>query len=495
VKEIVTPFKVGLLVIGGLVAFVWMFGQVREGIDDDKIGYRVYAIFDDVGGLAEKSRVTIAGINIGQIKKIELDGTRAKVWLQVTTVLKSDARIAKRTASLLGEYFLQLTPGYLGKDLADGDEIKFVDYDTAPADLMNDLKGISKNIIDITQSLRNVLGGQDGQQRLARILESFERVSVDLRDAVGRNAKKFDLVVDNVIEVTKGAKMFTADFRRGAKTILGDTQKIVRSVRDIIGDNKENVQSGFAGVKGALSSLQNALAKLDGTLVHTQSIAKKIDSGDGTLGQLVNDGRLAKNVNALVEESGNFVKQITRLQTIVGMRTDVYANRGTVRNALELRLQPKPDKYYTLSLIDDPRGRTRYRETVTNTSDSNLDPVIRESETVTEDRFRLTLQFAKRFWFATGRIGIIENSGGVGLDTHMLNETLELSTDLFAFDSNLNPRMRLWATYNFFSHLYVNGGIDEVFNNELRDVFIGFGLRFNDKDLKAILTAAPVPSL
>ena len=62
-------------------------------------------------------------------------------------------------------------------------------------------------------------------------------------------------------------------------------------------------------------------------------------------------------MNDIVEESGQFIKKITRLQTIVGMRSDYYADRGTVRNALELRLQP-PDKYYSLQLVDEPRGDT-----------------------------------------------------------------------------------------------------------------------------------------
>ncbi len=493
-KSIITPFKVGLLVFTSFAAMIWMFGQVKEGMDDDKAGYRVYAIFDDVGGLAEKSRVTIAGIAVGQIETIELEGDKAKVWIRMTVPLKTDARVAKRQASLLGEYFLQVTTGYLGESLGDGDQIQHVDYDVAPAELMKDLKGISKNVVVITESLKNVIGSDTGQQRLANILESFEGVSTELRRAVGDNSKKFDVVVDNVVAITSDARGFTGEFRAHSKDILLDARAVVRNVKDIIGDNQENVQSGFEGIKGAVSRLQTALDKLDGTLQSAQSIAHKIDEGDGTLGQLVNDDRMAKNVNALLEESGHFVRQITRLQTVVGMRSDVYAKRGTVRNAFELRLKPKPDKYYLLSLIDDPRGRTRFRETVTNTSDSELDPVIRESQTVTEDRFRISLQFAKTFWFATGRIGIVENSGGLGLDAHLLDGHLEISTDLFAFDANINPRQRLWATYNFFSHLYIAGGVDEVWNPELRDAFLGFGIRFNDEDLKAILTATPTPS-
>ena len=494
-KEIVTPFKVGVVVLASLAAFIWMFGQIREGIEDDKSGYRVYAIFTDVGGLAEKSRVTIAGINIGQIDKIELVGDKAKVWLRVKTPLRTDARIAKRQASLLGEYFLQLTPGYTGDVLKDGDEIKFIDYDTAPAALINDLKGIAQNVVEITESLKRVLAGEKGEQKLIGILENFEAVAQDIRRTIGQNSAKFDVVVDNVVAITGEARGFTGEFRRDAKLILRDARSVVATVRSIVGENTANVQQGFEGIKGAVSRLHTALEKLDSALTSAGSIARKIDEGDGTIGQLVNDGRLATNVNALVEESGSFVRRITRLQTIVAMRSDYYSGRGTVRNAFELRLQPKPDKYYSLSLVDDPRGRTRFRETVTNSSNSDNDPVVREQETVTEDRFRLSLQFAKRFLFLTGRIGIIENSGGLGLDFYLLKDALEVSTDIFAFDANVNPRQRFWATYNFFSHLYIAAGIDEAWNRELRDVFVGLGLRFNDDDLKAILTTAPTPSL
>ena len=131
---------------------------------------------------------------------------------------------------------------------------------------------------------------------------------------------------------------------------------------------------------------------------------------------------------------------------------------------------------------------------MTNSSASDQDPLVREQYTLTEDRFRLSLQYAKRYRFATGRIGIIENSGGLGLDFHMLNDTLAMSADIFAFDANVNPRMRLWSNYNFFSHLYIGAGVDEIWNSELRDIFVGFGLRFTDDDLKTIITTAPTPS-
>ena len=185
------------------------------------------------------------GINVGRIETIELAGDKARVWIRLQTPLKSDARIAKRQASLLGEYYLKLTPGYTGTPLNDGDEIKFIDYDTPPAALMNDLSGIARNVVDITESLKRALGGQEGEQRLISIIKNFEGVAQDIRNAVSGNNEKFDAVVDNVVAVTGEARQFTAEFRQNARQILGDAKYVVRSVRAIVGENTANVQEGF----------------------------------------------------------------------------------------------------------------------------------------------------------------------------------------------------------------------------------------------------------
>lgn len=490
-KQIITPFKVGVVVLGALAAFIYMFGAVREGIDEGGAGYRVYADFRDVTGLVAKSRVVIAGVNVGEIDRIELIGNRARVWIRVNTPLRSDATVAKRQASLLGEYYLELTPGALGEPLEDGDELKIVIYDTSPADLLNEIQVIAGNVREITESLKQVVSTKEGEQKLAQILDNVTEMTATVNRLVNDNAPKIDMLVDHVVRTSEEAEAFAREFRVDARHILADARAVAEEVRSIVGRSKGDVREGFEGIKGAVVRLQDALDKMDETLVHTKSIAAKIDHGQGTLGRLVNDDRLVESVNELVDETGRFVKQITRLQTVVGLRSEYYLGAGAVKNYFSLRLQPKPDKYYLFQLIDDPRGRTQVTETVLTTSESGRDPVIREVETVTEDRFRFSLQFAKRFYFVTGRIGIIENTGGLGVDLHLLDDDLELSADVFAFDENVNPRVKVWASYTFFTHLYIAAGIDDVWNEDLTDFFVGAAIRFNDEDLKALFTTAP----
>ena len=195
----------------------------------------------------------------------------------------------------------------------------------------------------------------------------------------------------------------------------------------------------------------------------------------------------------LFEESGRFIRRLTQLQFWVSMRSEYYLSRAVSKTYFSVKLQPRPDKYYLLQLIDSPQGRVRIIDQ-TVTTGSGVDAIsVREREETVEDQFLVSLQFAKRWHFATGRIGIIEDSGGLGLDFDFFQERLNLTTDLFRFSGEQGPNLRFRASVEFFTHLFIAAGIDDALSTE-RDLFIGGGLRFNDEDLQAILTTAPLPS-
>src|SRR6185295_14247717 len=78
-------------------------------------GYAVWAVFHDASGLIEKSRVMTAGISVGQIEKRELvpSTARAKITVRIAPniILYENPVVAKKSASLLGEYYLEIDPG------------------------------------------------------------------------------------------------------------------------------------------------------------------------------------------------------------------------------------------------------------------------------------------------------------------------------------------------------------------------------------------------
>ncbi|MBP7684516.1 MAG: MCE family protein, partial [Deltaproteobacteria bacterium] len=117
--------RVGLMVVIGTFVAIAVYRYVDERSGENE-GYTVYALFDDVQGLIPKSRVLIAGISVGYIDTIRLEGNRARVDIVMDEgiELHEDARVAMRSASLLGEKLLVIYPGSVTEPLIpDGGQI------------------------------------------------------------------------------------------------------------------------------------------------------------------------------------------------------------------------------------------------------------------------------------------------------------------------------------------------------------------------------------
>lgn len=115
---------VGIFVILGLLAIVYMsvkLGDVRMFSDDH---YRVKASFNDVTGLREKAPVEMMGVPIGYVDKIGLDLENQKAVLTLSIENKiqllDDAIASIKTSGLIGDKYVKITPGGVGDPIEPG---------------------------------------------------------------------------------------------------------------------------------------------------------------------------------------------------------------------------------------------------------------------------------------------------------------------------------------------------------------------------------------
>lgn len=107
-------FVVGLFVLASLVAVAYLSANLGGLSYKGEGGLQLFAVFDDVGGLSERSPVKISGVKVGQVAGIELnEDLRARVSLDLDPRLELpiDSSAAIRTAGLLGDQFVSLEPG------------------------------------------------------------------------------------------------------------------------------------------------------------------------------------------------------------------------------------------------------------------------------------------------------------------------------------------------------------------------------------------------
>jgi phospholipid/cholesterol/gamma-HCH transport system substrate-binding protein len=529
-----------------VVAIAWItFKFVAKGLKSER-GYEVWALFHDATGLVDKSRVQIAGLIIGEIKDRRLQGHMARVTLRIKpdVVIWSNAVIYKKSASLLGEFYLEIDPGTPeAPDPLTGElrrnyvlqgceevmhdpecnQVRNVVEVVTTTDVLTQMNETLPVLRDILVDVQKLTGGP--MQQIAKEVQTGVKAN---SEAVEKLLIHIDAIAQDLHGIT------TPDGRvyRDLQESMDNIRNITASVKGLIGTGEGQVQTAGDKLKKDLDALAVSLDKFNRNLDQVNDLTGRVARGEGTVGKLLTDDSIARNVGDIAEDTSNFVRSVARLQTIVGIREEYYLLANSWKTYFSLRLQPRPDKYYLLEFVDDPRGSIAFNhqfQTVSGPGTPTMTTAACGAPGVTcintdnwsrSSAFRFSFLFAKRIefwkWFGlTGLVGIKESTGGVGMYLDAWRQRLQLQIDLFDFSSENLPRLKVWAAVEVFKHAWLTAGIDDILNQPReiltpgattagqitcgpatpqswcrggRDYFFGAMLTFNDDDLRALLT-------
>jgi phospholipid/cholesterol/gamma-HCH transport system substrate-binding protein len=123
-------FVVGLFVLAGLAALAYLSFSVGGLAYGGADGLKLYADFDQIGGLKVRAPVVISGVKVGQVGAITLGKDyRAHVELDLDPKLELpvDTTASIVTAGILGDRYVSLQLGGDPKLLKPGDQITFTE--------------------------------------------------------------------------------------------------------------------------------------------------------------------------------------------------------------------------------------------------------------------------------------------------------------------------------------------------------------------------------
>jgi phospholipid/cholesterol/gamma-HCH transport system substrate-binding protein len=130
-KKIDLELTVGLFLLIGIIALGFMSVKLGKMEWVGGGGYQIAAVFSSAGGLKVGAVVEIAGVEIGRIRSLGLnDDYQARVVMDIndTVKLQDDAIASIKTKGLLGEKFVDITPGGADELIGEGGVI----HDTEP---------------------------------------------------------------------------------------------------------------------------------------------------------------------------------------------------------------------------------------------------------------------------------------------------------------------------------------------------------------------------
>jgi len=122
---------VGLFLIAGILCLGYLSIKLGKMEVLGSEGYEIYGFFGNSGGLKNGSSISIAGVEVGRVKGVVLENYQAKVVMSLSQGVKiqEDAIASIKTRGLIGEKFVEITPGASEKILGPGGRIR----ETLPA--------------------------------------------------------------------------------------------------------------------------------------------------------------------------------------------------------------------------------------------------------------------------------------------------------------------------------------------------------------------------
>jgi len=449
-----TPeFKVGALVIiiSGLIGFMSLKVAEGPGVFSGSNDY--WFELDSASGLVKNSAVKVAGIKVGTIKEIELVNGKARVHvlLEGDVPITTSGQVEIRADGILGDKHVEIISGNASDPpLKSGSQIVTAGQKGSLDSIMKKIGDVADNLSEVAKTFKEASQGDgDNTTPIGRIVLNIEKLTKDLADISGKNKGKINDIVEQINDITK-------------------------TLDDVI--NSSDPEKGFRA----------SWDKLDSSLKNIEQITNKINSGEGTIGRLVNDEETVEGINQAIENVNDFLGGAGEMQTSIDYHSEFMARSSESKSYLSVVIQPGLDRYYELGLVDDAKGLTRIVETETSVGGG---PAVKTREVRhRRSSLKFTALFAKNFYDFTVKGGIMESAGGVGVDYYLFNRRLRFSLEAF------NPRnlyLRTFVKYNFIRGFYLVGGLDDLIakgDDPARESsgFIGAGIFITNDDLKML---------
>ncbi len=478
--------KVGAFFIGAVVVIGFLAMQMEKLQLGGNGGARGgFTVFDQVAGLNPQAPVRVAGVKVGEVKRIILDHGRAKVLISLDSNLPvhKDATATLSSIGILGEKYVDLNPG---KD----DDTVFDLQQPIPSksgasldQLMETLADIGKDVKGVTYALNKSIGGEEGRAKLDEIVDNIRQLTAEFRAMAQENHEGINQTVANV-------QALTGDLRTKLPELAQRFDDLGKHLDDMVQESRPEL-------KGTLQDVHKLAQNFEGTASNLREMTDRINRGEGTVGKLLNDDTTVKKLNATLDSVNDALGGFKKLDLRLDLGAASWTKRHDSATYFNIDLAPREDYWYAIQLASTPDGRI-HDETRTVTK---LDPVTGLPVSVlennhyvtTEQSFTFGAQFAKRWGPAVFSAGIVEGKGGGGVELRGLEDKLRLGVlayDLSKRDDKPNARVRLTGSWQFWKGAYVQAGVQDMANKDLRTFFVGGGLRWKDEDLKKLIGLA-----
>ena len=309
-----SQLKVGLVVVLALIGVLAAILNLNEGLGLLTHRTPVRAELDNSQGLKVGAPVRMSGVDVGNVKRITINGERGKVELDFTVtrevrpLLRQDASVVVRPMGLLGDKYLEVLPGSPRQPVLPVGSVLSGQGDT---DLSTFAGSAGATLTTVNQALADI------QALLTRLREG--------KGTVGKLVASDDLynqstqLIEKISAISDQSTRLLTKIERGEGT-LG---KLVmdRALYDRANAAIEGLQqltvvlNNPDGSLGRLARDPALYQRLDRLTAKGDALVSKVERGDGTLGKLVTQDNLYQRADKILADVETLLADVKKNPT------------------------------------------------------------------------------------------------------------------------------------------------------------------------------------
>jgi len=287
--------KVAIFCILAIV-ILYFGSNFLKGLDSFSKKEYYYSVFDNSGGLHSGAVVYLKGYPIGKVTKVKLINHNpvqilAEYLITERILIPKDSRFEVMSKDMLGGIIVSLEFGTEPQPASPGDTL---DCGVVPqfmeglGPLKEQIANILTSVDTIAVAIKDVLTKQNGAEKLAQSLAHIESVTRSLDKIITGNKESFGKIVTEVAKFSETLTEVSPDLKR----VIANFDKISDSL--------------------AKANVAQVIVNANNTILEVEAVVKKINSGEGDIGKLVNNDELYTKIGTTLQSLNELIVDIKK---------------------------------------------------------------------------------------------------------------------------------------------------------------------------------------
>tara|TARA_B100000809_G_scaffold57235_1_gene53294 strand:- start:4130 stop:5056 length:927 start_codon:yes stop_codon:yes gene_type:complete len=281
---------IGILVILGTLMSVFSYNYLK-GINLFEKTRTFKVVYTKVDGLSPSNPVTLNGYKIGKVQRINFNSNDTKELI-VDIVIENDVKFSKTSKAelyetgLIGGKAIAIIPDYDNNAVAESGDYLIGSVKPGLTDLVNQIMPQIQLQLEAVMKKAGIV--------LSNINTLFDE---ETKESLKSSIDEFASLTNSLSETSGNINDFIKDNSPNLTTTIDNLNATSLKMKDMSNSMSE-------------VDLNLILTNLDSTISNLNNITNKLNQGEGTLGKLIYDDGLFKNLDNATKNLEELIEDI-----------------------------------------------------------------------------------------------------------------------------------------------------------------------------------------